>query len=120
MEPFLTIRDVAGELQRWLTSDESHPGLKVSVEPGFQSLLGQQLNVVLQIPKQGIRDTLFRTYVPPTGVPVNLDFYGEEPVASGNVQEIQDRTLEFLGQPEVRDRIKMYRQLLDDADGQDD
>ena len=40
---------------------------------------------------------------------------GEEPIASGSIEDVENRMLEFLGQPEVKDRFRMYRQLLDDA-----
>tara|TARA_R110002072_G_scaffold302615_1_gene486829 strand:- start:108625 stop:109056 length:432 start_codon:yes stop_codon:yes gene_type:complete len=112
LEAFRTLRETADELGNWLTGGSANSDLKVDVEPGFPSRLGQQLNVVLRIPGHKVQDTLFRAYVPPTGVPISLDFYGEQPVSSGNPQELQDRVLEFLAEPEVTSRINMYKELI--------
>ncbi len=114
LESFRTLRETAQELQTWLKgpSTNNDAPISVDVEPGFQSQMGQQLNVVVQIPNRGVRDTLFRAYVPAAGAPVNLDFYGEEPVPSGTPQEIQENVLNFLTQPEIVSRMNMYRELI--------
>ncbi len=114
LEAFRTLRQTASELANWLTAGAESSDLKVDVEPGFPSRLGQQLNVVLRIPGHKVQDTLFRAYVPPTGAPISLDFYGEQPVSSGNPQELQNEVLKFLAEPEVTSRINMYKELISD------
>lgn len=81
--------------------------------PGFQATMGQQLNVVVEIPRVNFRDTLFRAYVPLAGFPVQLDFYGEEPVRAETVEAMEDAIVDFLGKPEVSARLNTYRSLIE-------
>jgi len=83
----------------------------VTVEPGYQVAMGQQLNVVVAVPQRNFRDVLFRAYVPATGFPVSLDLYGEEPVRCADEAELEDQVLGFLARPQVRARLAMLGRM---------
>lgn len=83
----------------------------VSLQPGFLANMGQQLNVVVEIPRRQYKDTLFRAYVPPQGLPVQMDFYGEEAQTAGSFEEMEQAIAAFLGNPEVKNRLAIYRSL---------
>lgn len=85
--------------------------LVVSLQPGFQATMGQQLNVVVEIPERHFQDTLFRAYVPLAGQPIQLDFYGEEPTETQTLEEMEDAIIEFLNRPEIKGRLNDYRSL---------
>lgn len=109
-EAYQQLEEAAQSIAEWIRQADGTNDLDVRVEPGFHSNLGQQLNIVLRIPDLLVRDTLFRAYVPPAGQ-VNLDFFGEQPVPSG-IPDLQGHILEFLGRPEVKSRMNLYRQLI--------
>ena len=84
---------------------------RVTVEPGYQVKTGQQFKVVVAIPSRNFQDVLFRAYVPPTGFPVSLDLYGEEPVRCQDEAALQDQLLQFLARAEVKSRLGMLKQM---------
>jgi hypothetical protein len=111
-----SVKRVAKSIEDWLAAPTTvkptaMKTLQVQIEPGFQGSLGQQLNVVLDIPDRHVRDTLFRVYLQPSGE-INLDLYGEETVPCTDEGEMQEKILEFLGEPENKSRLNMYKDLL--------
>jgi len=101
-----SLKQLAASIQQWFGKQP----VSVLVEPGYQIDVGQQFNVVLQIPEKAIRDTLFRAYLAPDGT-VRFDFYGEDYVTCSNADEMGKRVQEFLSQPEVRSRMRVYKDL---------
>ena len=102
---------ICDEIQDRLGKDAKR-AIIVSLQPGFQANMGQQLNVVVEIPDRRYQDTLFRAYVPLGGLPVHLDFYGEEPTKAETLEETEEAILGFLGKPEVKSRLNDYRSLV--------
>jgi hypothetical protein len=106
-----SIKRVAKSIEDWLAQPAGMKKLQVQIEPGFQGSLGQQLNVVLNIPERHVRDTLFRVYLQPAGE-INLDLYGEETVPCADEADMQEKILQFLGEPENKSRLNMYKDML--------
>jgi hypothetical protein len=106
-----SVKRVAKSIEDWLAQPAGMKKLQVQIEPGFQGSLGQQLNVVLDIPDRHVRDTLFRVYLQPSGE-INLDLYGEEPVACADESDMQEKILQFLGDTENKSRLNMYKDML--------
>ncbi len=106
-----SVKRVAKSIEDWLGQPAAAKKLHVQIEPGFQGSLGQQLNVVLDIPDRHVRDTLFRVYLQPSGE-INLDLYGEETVACADEADMQEKILQFLGEPENKGRLNMYKDML--------
>lgn len=104
------IRTICQQIQDRL-SDQARLGLVVSLQPGFRAQMGQQLNIVIEIPQRHYQDTLFRAYVPPNGVPVHLDFYGEQAQVCQTIPDMQEGILDFLSDLAVQSRMKAYRDL---------
>ena len=65
-------------------SDWLGPSGTVALESGFTANIGTQMSVIVTIPRIGFRDTLFHAYVPSTGYPVKLDFFGSYQVPPCN------------------------------------
>jgi hypothetical protein len=97
-------RSIEGQLNSGLPEPES---IVVDLEPGFQANIGQQLRVVIRIPKKQFRDTLFRAYIPTDGLPIYLDLYSEEPEQCASREELEQKVLGFLQR--IRDRMVSYR-----------
>jgi len=104
------LRGICDKIEAGLCKD-AKKAIVVSLQPGFQANMGQQLNIVVEIPERHYQDTLFRAYVPLTGQPVQLDFYGEEPTKAETLEEMEDAILEFLNKPEIKSRLNDYRGL---------
>lgn len=106
-----TLRRICGSIEESLSARPAK-AMVVSLLPGFQADVGQQFNVVVEIPERRYQDTLFRAYVPvPDGLPAQLDFYGEEPTPAETEEELEDAIVEFLSRPEVKARLNVYRGL---------
>jgi hypothetical protein len=82
--------------------------IAIEIEPGFQSTMGRQLNVVLKIERKHFRTTLFRAYVPDDGFPIQLDLFGEDAVVCGDKRELEEELLKFLDK--TRDGIMSFRE----------
>ena len=109
-EKYEALKLLAFSIQQWFSKKRKSP-VEVFVEPGYQIDVGQQFNMVLQIAGKGIRDTLFRAYLSPDGK-VSFDFYGEELIACDTVEDMQTAVETFLSKPEVRSRMRVYKDLL--------
>ncbi len=83
------------------------PGLQVRVQPGHLFKLGQQLNVVIEKPQANFREVLFRAYVPESGYPVSLDFFGEEPIRCNGPDELESEIVRLLSEANVPSRLQM-------------
>ena len=83
----------------------------LSLQPGYKANIGQQINVVVEVPQRQYRDTLFRAYIPDIGQPISLDFYGEQPVSAGTPSEMEEAILAFLTEEQTQERLKAYRDL---------
>ena len=81
-------------------------GLRLVIEPGFETELGRQLNVVVRIDSIQFRDVLFRAYVPSSGFPVSLDLFGENVRTCQDEKELRAAILEFIGRKDVSLRIR--------------
>jgi hypothetical protein len=62
---------------------------------------------VLAVPSAGFREVLIRAYVPENGYPVNLDFFGEEPVPCRDRQELESEIVRLLQDRNVVARLQM-------------
>ena len=83
----------------------------VTLQPGFKANVGHQINVVVEVPQRQYRDTLFRAYIPDRGLPIALDFYGEQPVPVATHADMERTILNFLAQDETRMRLQAYMDL---------
>ena len=101
------LKQIAGSIERKLNDGLLGAPIKVEIEPGFQASSGQQLRVNVRIPSKQFRDTLFRAYIPADGMPITLDLYGEEPERCGDLEELQQKVLDFLLR--LKDRMASYR-----------
>ena len=102
------VEAIEGRMNQGLPEKRIH----LDVMPGFQAHLGQQFKVVLRIPTKQFQDSLFRVYLPSDDGPVNLDLYGDEPVACADDEELENRILEFLAK--IKGRMGQYRQYAKD------
>ncbi len=109
-EKYHALKQLASSIQQWFGKARRAPRVAVFIEPGYQIDAGQQFNLVLQISEKDIRDTLFRVYLSPEGE-VQFDFYGEDYVACDTVEQMQKAVESFLSEPEVRSRMRVYRDL---------
>lgn len=89
--------------------------LQVLLEPGYQTNLGLQMNVLLLIPSRAFRDVFFRAYVPPAGFPVALDLFGEEPVLCPDESKLEEELLNFLKTPQVRIKLEELKRFATTA-----
>ena len=87
--------------------------LKIIVELGHSTNLGQQLNMVALIDAVRYRDVLFRAYVPMDGFPVSLDFFGDEIIACQDENELERQILNFLQNIDVAQRIRNLAEQSD-------
>ena len=104
----LVLEGVCDSIQKALARNTRGQAVTVSLEPGWMVNLGQQLNVVVALPARNFRDTLFRAYIPVKGYPVQLDFFGEEPVTANSSEEMENYVARFLERPEVKLRLREY------------
>ena len=105
-EAFRAVRDIANAIQDGLGAT-----MEVSLEPGFQTLQGQQIDVVLRIPQKDFRDVLFRSYIPMDGYPVQVDFFGGAPASCGDEDALRRHVFEILQRPDVRYRLHLLKEL---------
>jgi hypothetical protein len=85
--------------------------LTMTVEPGHSLSLGQQFNVTCRIDWRPFQSPLFRAYIPQNGDPVHFDFYGEQMVAANGDEEMKERVLEFVRNPDVMNRLMTLRHM---------
>lgn len=110
-ESYRALKLLASSIQQWFGKPKRAPRVDVFIEPGCQIDVGQQFNLVLQIPEKYIRDTLFRVYLSPEGE-VRFDFCGEDYVTCDSVEQMQKAVEAFLSEPEVRSRMRVYKDLV--------
>lgn len=109
-EMYQRLEQLAASLERSL-SGNGHK-IQVVLEPGHLVNVGQQFNVVVQIPTlNNFRDVLFRAYLPPEGKPVTLDLTGEEPVQCTTPKALEKKILDFLALDAIRARLRTLRDL---------
>ena len=102
------LRDMVDEMQGWLRKETKQETLRLQLQPGVLVNLGQQLNVRLFVEQPSpYEETLFRIYVPPSGLPVTLDFYGEEPKTCRTVGAVQKAVIGFLNEPEIQVKLRV-------------
>lgn len=109
-----TLGDIAQSMQKNLTANPpigQKIELTVTVEPGHSLNAGQQFNVMCSIAWRPFQSPLFRAYIPPNGDPVQFDFYGEKMVAANGDDEMQERVLDFIREPDVANRLLTLRQM---------
>jgi hypothetical protein len=83
----------------------------VVLEPGFTTNMGLEQKVVVEVSARSFRDVLFRAYVPVDGYPVEVDFYGENPVRCTSESDLDKAVGQFIKRPEVLARLKQYMSL---------
>jgi hypothetical protein len=103
------LRELCAIMQVELAKDNRD--IVVSLQPGFEANMGQQINVVVEIPHRKYRDTLFRVYIPVDGYPIQLDFYGEEPQSADTLEDMENAIASFLDKAEMKSRMVDYRYL---------
>jgi len=102
------LEEVCDSIQKALQRQAPDRRITVGLDPGWLVNLGQQLNVVVDLPERNFRDTLFRVYIPVKGYPVQLDFFGEEPLTANSSSEMENHIAHFLARPEVKLRLREY------------
>jgi hypothetical protein len=110
-QAYEALRNIADGIQVTLSKGRAGK-LKVGLEPGYVTNLGQQLRLRLSIPARKWEETLLRAYIPPDGFPVNLDLGEEEPVPCRNTAELEEAVLKFLKKPEIDSRLTIVRESL--------
>ncbi len=84
-------------------------GVKVSLERGWATNLGDGYRVTAEQVGGAVTTTLFRAYVPPAGFPVSLDFAEEDPVSAPDQESLVDLTAGFLQRPSVVATLRTMR-----------
>jgi hypothetical protein len=85
----------------------------VTLEPGHTLNVGQQFNVVVHIPQRNnFRDTIFRAYLPPSGTPVTLDFFGGAAQTAVSPEQLEQHVIDFLSLPAIRGMIRGLREMV--------
>ena len=105
------LKDIASALQRRLTKGIAPNQIVVSIAPGFQVNIGQQMNCTIRVPTKNFTDILFRAYVPAQGYPVGLDLVGEELLPCGTEVELENNIIQFLARPEITERLRQWIEL---------
>jgi hypothetical protein len=85
--------------------------VEVRLEPGHRVNYKQMYSFVVRIPKVGIRDVLFRAYVPADGFPVALELSDDEHPRCSTLEDLEATILRFLALPEVRMHLLEVRDL---------
>jgi hypothetical protein len=83
--------------------------INVALEPGFRTNYGLQIKMTAVSSKRS--DTLFRVYVPETGYPMRLDFYGEDMELADSFDELKDRVFAFMQDSQTRTTIQTLRRF---------
>lgn len=94
------LREFAGAIEKSLGQ-----GAEVLLESGHRVNMGQQYNVVIRIPRLGLRDVLFRAYVPFDGLPVRLDLFEDERPTCPSIADLEETLIQFLREPDVKQRL---------------
>ena len=90
------------------------PGsVQITLEPGYQTNLGLQINAVVRVPARQFQEVLFRAYVPVDGWPVSLDLGDKQPKPCGDVALLTEEFLGFVRS--VRQRLDALREIAAEA-----
>ncbi len=87
------------------------PTLMVTVEPGHLVNMGQQFNILTEIPTRQFRDVLFRAYIPTDGWPVSLDLFDDDFVLCSDEAALEGAIVDFVRRPEIRQRLLTLKEL---------
>jgi hypothetical protein len=91
--------------------ESSGGDVRVVLVPGYNIDIGMEQKVIIEMPNRKHIHVLFRAYVPKTGYPIKIDFYGEELKTCSNEAEVDAAIAEFLSQPEVLSGLMQFVQL---------
>ena len=111
-QPSATREQIIGLLKDFCIEVESVTNQRVTclLDPGFTTGLGQELRVTARSISKQIDHILFRAYVPMDGLPLNLDFYGDEMKACDTVADAAQALAEFARLPVTLDTLQLLSQ----------